>query len=107
VGAGCAGFVGARLSSPLLGEGNETPSLYQQNKELVMSQQSNFDFNAFNNLVEHKPAGLQIFLAQQLLSNALWSMEKYDNVRQTEVRDLFNAIKSLRVTLKADAVARN
>jgi len=92
---------------PPLGEGNETPSLYQQNKELVMSQQSNFDFNAFNNLVEHKPAGLQIFLAQQLLSNALWSMEKYDNVRQTEVRDLFNAIKSLRVTLKADAVARN
>jgi hypothetical protein len=107
VGAGALRFVGSRLSSPLLGEGNETPSLYQQNKELVMSQQSNFDFNAFNNLVEHKPAGLQIFLAQQLLSNALWSMEKYDNVRQTEVRDLFNAIKSLRVTLKADAVARN
>ena len=107
MGAGALRFVGARLSSPLLGEGNETPSLYQQNKELVMSQQSNFDFNAFNNLVEHKPAGLQIFLAQQLLSNALWSMEKYDNVRQTEVRDLFNAIKSLRVTLKADAVARN
>ena len=72
-----------------------------------MSQQSNFDFNAFNNLVEHKPAGLQIFLAQQLLSNALWSMEKYDNPSQTEVRDLFNAIKDLRVTLKADALARN
>jgi len=71
-----------------------------------MSQQSNFDFNAFNALTERKPAGLQIYLAQQLLSNALWSMEKYDNVRQTEVRDALNAIKALRTQLKADALAR-
>ena len=71
-----------------------------------MSQQNNFDFNAFNNLTERKPAGLQIFLAQQLLSNALWSMEKYDNPRQTEVRDALNAIKALRAQLKADAAAR-
>jgi TolA-binding protein len=89
-----------------LGEGNETPSLYQQNKELVMSQQSNFDFNAFNELVQRKPAGLQIFLAQQLLSEALWSMEKYDNPREQEVRDLFNGIKELRARLKSDAEAR-
>jgi len=106
VGAGALRFVGARLSSPLLGEGNETPSLYQQNKELVMSQQSNFDFNAFNNLVEHKPAGLQIFLAQQLLSNALWSMEKYNNPREMDVRTIFNEIKELRIKLKADAESR-
>lgn len=71
-----------------------------------MSQQSNFDFNGFNNLTEHKPAGLQIFLAQQLLSNALWSMEKYDNPRQTEVRDALNAIKTLRTQMKGDALAR-
>lgn len=71
-----------------------------------MSQQSNFDFNSFNALTERKPAGLQIYLAQQLLSNALWSMEKYDNVRQTEVRDALNAIKALRAQLKADALAR-
>jgi len=71
-----------------------------------MSTQNNFDFNGFNALTERKPAGLQIFLAQQLLSNALWSMEKYDNPRQTEVRDALNAIKSLRAQLKADAAAR-
>lgn len=71
-----------------------------------MSQQSNFDFNAFNALTERKPAGLQIFLAQSLLSNALWSMENYDNPRQVEVRDALNAIKALRVQLKADALAR-
>lgn len=71
-----------------------------------MSQQNNFDFNAFNALTERKPAGLQIFLAQTLLANALWSMEKYDNPRQTEVRDALNAIKALRAQLKADALAR-
>jgi hypothetical protein len=71
-----------------------------------MSQQSNFDFNAFNALTERKPAGLQIFLAQQLLSNALWSLEKYENPRQTEVRDALNAIKALRAQLKGDALAR-
>jgi hypothetical protein len=71
-----------------------------------MSQQNNFDFNSFNNLTERKPAGLQIFLAQQLLSNALWSMEKYDNPRQTEVRDALNSIKALRSQMKADTEAR-
>jgi hypothetical protein len=80
--------------------------LYQQNKELVMSQQNTFDFNGFNALTERKPAGLQIFLAQQLLSNALWTMEKYDNPRQVEVRDALNALKALRAQLKADALAR-
>jgi len=71
-----------------------------------MSQQSNFDFISFNNLTERKPAGLQIYLAQQLLSNALWSFEKYDNPRQTEVRDALNALKTLRAQLKSDAAAR-
>ena len=71
-----------------------------------MSQQNNFDFNQFNNLTDHKPAGLQIFLAQQLLSNALWSFEKYDNPRQIEIRDALNSIKELRVQLKQDAADR-
>jgi len=71
-----------------------------------MSQQSNFDFNSFNNLTERKPAGLQIYLAQQLLSNALWSFEKYDNPRQEEVRDALNSLKALRAQLKSDAAAR-
>jgi len=71
-----------------------------------MSQQNNFDFNGFNAMTERKPAGLQIFLAQQLLSNALWSMEKYDNPRQVEVRDALNALKTLRTQMKADALAR-
>jgi hypothetical protein len=68
--------------------------------------QNDFDFNNFNALTERKPAGLQIFLAQQLLSNALWSMEKYDNPRSTEVRDALNSIKALRQLMKDDQAAR-
>jgi len=71
-----------------------------------MSQQSNFDFNAFNELTERKPAGLQIFLAQQLLSNALWSMEKYDNPRGADVSSILTDIKELRAQLKQDAADR-
>ena len=71
-----------------------------------MAQQNNFDFAAFNSMTERKPAGLQLFLAQQLLSNALWSLEKFDNPRQTEVRDALNDIKTLRTQMKADAAAR-
>lgn len=68
--------------------------------------QSNFDFNAFNSLVEHKPAGLQLFLAQQLLSNALWSMTKYDNPRGTDLNSILVDIKELRALLKQDAADR-
>lgn len=71
-----------------------------------MSQQSNFDFNAFNELTERKPAGLQIFLAQQLLSNALWSMEKYDNPRGTDLHSILTSVKELRALLKQDAADR-
>ena len=71
-----------------------------------MAQQNDFDFNAFNKLSEGKPTGLQIFLAQQLIANALWSMEKYDNHRSQAVRDIFTDIKILRSLLKDDAAAR-
>jgi len=75
-------------------------------KELKMAQQNDFDFNAFNNLTERKPAGLQIFLAQQLLSNALWSMEKFDNPRGSDVSSIVTDIKELRALLKQDAADR-
>lgn len=71
-----------------------------------MSQQNNFDFNEFNALTERKPAGLQIFLAQQLLSNALWSMDKFDNPRASDVQGLVTEIKTLRALLKQDAADR-
>jgi len=73
----------------------------------MSEQQRNFDFNAFNELVQRKPARLQLYLAQQLLSEAMWSMERYDNPRQNEVRVIFDNIKSLRIKMKEDAESRN
>lgn len=72
-----------------------------------MSNQNNeFNFAGFNDLTERKPAGLQVFLAQQLVSNALWSLEKYDNPRAEALRNILNDIKTLRSAMKADALAR-
>ena len=71
-----------------------------------MAQQNDFDFKAFNDLTERKPAGMQIFLAQQLLSNALWSMDKFDNPRAEDVQGLVTEIKTLRALLKQDAADR-
>ena len=71
-----------------------------------MAQQNDFDFNAFNNLTERKPAGTQIYLAQQLLSNALWSMEKFNNPRGTNLHSILTSVKELRALLKQDAADR-
>ena len=71
-----------------------------------MAQQNNFDFKQFSSLTDRIPAGLQVFLAQQLLSNALWSYDHYDNPRADEVRGIHAEIKALRQKLKADAEAR-
>ena len=71
-----------------------------------MAQQNDFDFNAFNNLTERKPAGTQIYLAQQLLSNALWSMEKFDNPRGTALHSILTSVKELRALFKQDAADR-
>lgn len=73
----------------------------------MATQSNSFDFNAFNALTERVPAGLQIYLAQQLLANALWTMERYDNPREVDVRGIHDSIKALRIKLKADAAARN
>jgi hypothetical protein len=72
----------------------------------MANQNNDFDFNNFNAMTERKPAGLQVFLAQQLLSNALWSLEKFDNPRATEVRDALNACKEARALIKQDSADR-
>ena len=71
-----------------------------------MAQQNDFDFNAFNALVNNKPAGLKVFLAQQLMANALWTLEQYDNPRATEAQGILGDIKALRQLMKDDAAAR-
>lgn len=72
----------------------------------TQQQQGNFDFNQFNAMTDRIPAGLQIFLAQQLLSNAAWTMQKFDNPRADSVTALITDVKFLRNAMKADALAR-
>lgn len=71
------------------------------------AQQGNFDFQSFNAQTDRIPAGLQIFLAQQLLSNAAWQLSKFDNPRAETCVELMNDVKALRATMKADALARS
>jgi hypothetical protein len=71
-----------------------------------MAQQNDFDFKEFNYLTDHIPAGLQVFLAQQLLSNAAWNFQRFDNPRVDAVLAVVAEIKGLRNDLKADAAAR-
>lgn len=71
-----------------------------------MAQQNDFDFKAFNSLTDRIPAGLQIFLAQQLLSNAAWNFQRFNNPRVDSVLAVVTELKGLRNDLKADAAAR-
>jgi hypothetical protein len=66
-----------------------------------------FDFKSFNALTNNIPAGLQVFLAQQLMSNATWQYSRYNNPREEMADGILQEIKILRNHLKADAEARN
>ena len=73
---------------------------------MATAQRNDFSFEDFNKLTERVPAGLQVFLAQQLLANALWQLEKWDNPRASDVSEVFTQVKILRSHMKADAEAR-
>lgn len=66
-----------------------------------------FDFKAFNALTNNIPAGLQVFLAQQLMSNAVWQYSRYSNPREEMAEGILQEIKILRNHLKSDAEARS
>lgn len=68
--------------------------------------QNNFDFDAFNAVTAKAPAGLKLYLAQQLMSNVLFTMQMYDNPRADDVHSIFADIKALRSKTKDDAAAR-
>jgi hypothetical protein len=71
------------------------------------AQQGKFNFNQFNEITDRIPAGLQIFLAQQLLSNAAWQLSKFDNPRAEKAVEVMTECKVLRALMKADAEARS
>jgi hypothetical protein len=71
-----------------------------------MAQANDFDFKGFSAMTDRVPAGLQIYLAQQLLANALWSFDRFDNPRADDVRGVLGDVLALRTLLKDDAKAR-
>jgi len=71
-----------------------------------MAQQGDFNFQAFNGLTNGKPAGLQVFLAMQLLANAVWSMEMFDNPLASDAKGIHTELKLLRASMKQAAADR-
>ncbi|CAB4169987.1 hypothetical protein UFOVP907_39 [uncultured Caudovirales phage] len=80
--------------------------LINQRKTCMKYAQNNFDFDAFNAVTAKAPAGLKLYLAQQLMSNVLFTMQMYDNPRADDVHSIFADIKALRSKTKDDAAAR-
>ena len=72
----------------------------------MSSQSNNFDFAAFNSITNFKPAGLQLFLAIDLVAKALWQLDKFDNPRAEEMRGCLDELKLLRAGMKQDAADR-
>jgi len=73
---------------------------------MATAQRNDFSFDDFNKLTERVPAGLQVFLAQQLLANACWQLDKWDNPRASEANTVLTQVKILRNQMKQDAAAR-
>lgn len=69
-----------------------------------MSQQ--FDFKAFNNLVNSAGSGLKLHLALGLLKDVDYSFYKYDNTLQPELSGVINELKEVQLKAKAQAADR-
>lgn len=67
---------------------------------------NNFDFNAFNNMTKDVAAGLKIALAEGLIRDALYSLERFHNPLADDCQSVLGDIKTFRVKYKAAADAR-
>jgi len=64
------------------------------------NQSNNVDFDGINKTVKGLNAGMQLWLAQECLRNALMSFMYYDNELAPELNELVGAIKKFRATNK-------
>lgn len=67
---------------------------------------NNFDFNAFNTMVNPVGAGLKVALAQNLLEDACRSFERYKNPLTDELISIGSELKEFRIKYKAAAAER-
>jgi hypothetical protein len=66
-----------------------------------------FDFVAWEKLIEGLPAGMQMWMASDLLTRAGLSMMRFRNPRGRTALDLADNTNSLRIAVKADRAARD
>ena len=67
---------------------------------------NSFDFNAFNGLTGRVPTGMKVFLALQLLKDAVVSLERFENPLESDLRGIVTDLKDFRTSYKADSAAR-
>ena len=65
-----------------------------------------FNFDAFNQLKKTAPAGLKIFLAQQLMDEVLFTATRYRNPLRHELSSLCDEIADFRDSWKKASAAR-
>lgn len=68
--------------------------------------QNSFNFDAFNAITQSTPAGMKVFLAQQLLAKAVFDLEMYENPNEGDLRAVLNSLKEVRASMKSEAAAR-
>lgn len=69
-------------------------------------EREQFDFVAWEKLVESLPAGMQLWMASDLATRAGLSMTRFRNPRARTALDLADNLNSLRISVKEDRAAR-
>lgn len=73
---------------------------------MAQQVQNQFNFDAFNQLKKTAPAGLKVFLAQQLMDEVLFTAQRYRNPLRHELSNLCDEIADFRETWKKASAAR-
>ena len=73
---------------------------------MAQQVQNQFNFDAFNQLKKTAPAGLKVFLAQQLMDEVLFTAQRYRNPLRHELSSLCDEIADFRESWKRQAAAR-
>ena len=71
-----------------------------------MATQNQFDFQAFNALVNNAGSGLKLHLAIQMLESVDYVMYKFKNPLQVDLRGCIGELTEIKVLAKAQAEAR-
>lgn len=60
----------------------------------MASTQNSFNFDQYNNMMKGVGTGLKLHLAVQLIKDVVGSLEYFDNPLESEVRPIYNELKS-------------